>query len=136
MIQWKTGKKYWKYDVRFIFNEERDYSEENTSDNEDFRSTIFNHFSLSLNRKKRVEMRAMRKKQNIFTLQLSIVANAGIAKTKREKQIVFVVERQRWMQCLLIRIKSHNAREASCHQFLWATALRVGLIYPGVAKQN
>ena len=35
----------------------------------------------------------MRKKQNIFTLQLTIVANAGIAKTKREKQIVFVVER-------------------------------------------
>ena len=33
------------------FNEESDYSEENTSDNEDFHSTIFNHFSLSLNRK-------------------------------------------------------------------------------------
>ena len=73
MIQWKSGKKYWKYVVRFIFNEESDYSEENTSDNEDFRSTIFNHFSLSLNRKKRVEMRAMEKKQNIFTLQLPIL---------------------------------------------------------------
>ena len=50
----------------------------------------------------------MRKKLNISTLQLpisyileyeiSISANAVIAKTKREKQIVFVVER--WMQCL------------------------------------
>ena len=50
----------------------------------------------------------MRKKLNISTLQLpisyileyeiSISANADIAKTKREKQIVFVVER--WMQCL------------------------------------
>ena len=78
MIQWKTGKKYWKYDVRFIFNEESDYSEETTSVNEDFRSTIFNHFSLSLNRKKRVEMRAMRKKQNIFMLQLPILLRIRI----------------------------------------------------------
>ena len=33
--------KYWKYDVRFLFNEECDYSEENASYNEEFRSTIF-----------------------------------------------------------------------------------------------
>ena len=33
---------------------------------------FFNHFSLSRNRKKRVVMRAMRKKLNIFTLQLPI----------------------------------------------------------------
>ena len=78
MIQWKRGKKYWKYVVRFIFNEESDYSEENTSDNEDFRSTIFNHFSLSLNRKKSVEMRAMEKKQNIFMLQLPILVHIRI----------------------------------------------------------
>ena len=64
---------------------------------------FFNHFSLSVNREKRVVMRAMRKKLNIFTLQLpiyyileweiSISVNAGIAKTNREKQIVFVTER-------------------------------------------
>ena len=31
---------------------------------------FFNHFSLNLNRKKRVAMRAKKKKLNIFTLQL------------------------------------------------------------------
>ena len=44
------------------YNEESDYSEENASDNEDFRSTIFQPFQLELNRKKYVVMRAMRKK--------------------------------------------------------------------------
>ena len=43
---------------------------------------------MNLNSKKRLVMRAMRKKLNIFRL-----ANADIAKTKREKQILFVVER-------------------------------------------
>ena len=57
--------------------------------------TFFNHFSLSLNSKKRVVMRVMRKKLNIFTLQLPIYyileyeiligANADIAETKQEK---------------------------------------------------
>ena len=37
-----------------------------------FAPPFFNHFSLSLNRKKCVVIRAMRKKLNIFTLQLSI----------------------------------------------------------------
>ena len=37
-----------------------------------FAPPFFNHFSLSLNRNKRVEMRAMRKKLNIFTFQLPI----------------------------------------------------------------
>ena len=53
------------------FNDERDYSEENTSDNEDFCSTIFQPFQFE-QQKKRVVMRAMRKKRNIFTLQLPI----------------------------------------------------------------
>ena len=39
--------------------------------------------------------------------------NAYIAKTRREKLIAFVAER--WMQCLLLRLKSQSAREA-CHQ--------------------
>ena len=50
MIQWK---KYWKYDVRFIFNKESDYSEENTSGNEDFRSTIFQPFQFESEPKKK-----------------------------------------------------------------------------------
>ena len=32
--------KYWKYDWDLCWNEESDYSEENASDNEDFRPTI------------------------------------------------------------------------------------------------
>ena len=37
-----------------------------------FAQTFFNHSSLSLNNTKRVVMRVMRKKLNIFTLQLPI----------------------------------------------------------------
>ena len=37
-----------------------------------FAPPFFNNFSLSLNRKKRVLMKATRKKLNIFTLQLPI----------------------------------------------------------------
>ena len=60
-----------------------------------FAPAFFNHFSLSLSRKKRVVMRAMKKKLNIFMLQLLayyileqeilISANAVIAKMKRAK---------------------------------------------------
>ena len=54
LIQWK---KYWKYDdVTFIFNEESDYFEENTCENEAFRSIILHHG----------------KKLNIITPQLPI----------------------------------------------------------------
>ena len=42
------------FDFRFTLNEGSDYPEENTRDNEELRSTIFNHFSLNLNRKKNV----------------------------------------------------------------------------------
>ena len=82
-----------------------------------FTPPFFNHFSLNLNRKKRVVMRALRKKLYIFTLQLqiyyileqdiSIDANADISKTKQEKQIAFVV--QWWMQCLLLQLKTCTA---------------------------
>ena len=57
-----------------------------------FAPLFLNNFSLNLNRKKRLVMRAMRKKLNIFTAQLLIYnmlkqeistgANADIAKTK------------------------------------------------------
>ena len=103
-------------DLYFI--EESNYSEKNFS-----APPFFNHFSLSLNRQKRAVMRAIRKKLGIVTLQLptyyileqkiSIGANADIAKTKREIQIVFVVKR--WMQCLLFPLKSQSARKLSCH---------------------
>ena len=59
LIQWK---KCWKYDVRFIFNEESDFSEEKTSHKEDFRSTILQPFQFETEQKNRVVMRAMRKK--------------------------------------------------------------------------
>ena len=49
MIHWK---RYWKYNVRFIFNEESDYSEENASDNESFRSTISQPFQFDSEQKK------------------------------------------------------------------------------------
>ena len=48
-MQWK---KYWKYDVRFIFNEESGYSKENKSNNEDFRFTIFQPFQFAPEQKK------------------------------------------------------------------------------------
>ena len=83
------------------FNEENDYSEEHSSENEDFRSTILQPFlfervvNRNRKRKKRVVTRDMTKKLNIFTLQLpiyyileyeiSIGANADIATTKQEK---------------------------------------------------
>ena len=88
-----------------------------------FARPFFNHFSLSLSRKKRVVMRVMRKKLNIFTLQLpiyyilekeiSISVNTDIAKTKREKKIVFAVGS--WTQYLLPRLKSRSTKETS-HQ--------------------
>ena len=74
-----------------------------------FAPPFFNYFSLSLDIKKRAVMRAIRKKLNIFTLQLPI----HYTKTKREVQFVFVVER--WMQCSLFRLKSQRVGELSCH---------------------
>ena len=71
---WSSSERNTENDIKFIFNEESDCSEENTNDDEmkAFTPPFLNHFSLSLNRKKRVVMGVMRKKLNIFTLQLSI----------------------------------------------------------------
>ena len=49
LIQWK---KYWICDVRFIFNEKSDYSKENISSNEVFRSTIFQSFQFEPEQRK------------------------------------------------------------------------------------
>ena len=54
------------------FNEECYYSEENKVTMKTFAPPFLDHFSLSLSRKKRVVMRAMRKKLNIFMRQLPI----------------------------------------------------------------
>ena len=53
-------------------NEKSDYFEENTSDNENVCSTIFQLFQFEPEKKQRVVMRDMRKKLNIFTFQLPI----------------------------------------------------------------
>ena len=53
-------------------NEESYYFEENTCDIEVFAPPFFNYFSLNLKIKKRVVMKAMRKKPILFTLQLLI----------------------------------------------------------------
>ena len=44
-------------------------------------------------------------------LQGNCLWNAAIAKAKRDKHIAFVAER--WMQCLLLRLKPQSTREAS-----------------------
>ena len=54
------------------FNEESDYSDENTCDNKVFRFTILQPFQFEPEQKICVVMRATRKKQNIFKLQLPI----------------------------------------------------------------
>ena len=64
-----------------------------------FAPPFFNHFSLSLNRKKHVVMRALRKTKHIHASALDLLhnrignldligANVGIAKMKQEKYIV------------------------------------------------
>ena len=55
------------------FNEESDYSEENTSDIEDCHSVILQPFQFEPDQKKiRVVIRAMRKKLKVFTLKTPI----------------------------------------------------------------
>ena len=68
-----------------------------------FAPPFFNHFSLSINKKKACSNENYDKETKHFTLKLSIYyileqeiltgANADIAKTKRDKCIVFVAER-------------------------------------------
>ena len=88
-----------------------------------FAPPSFNHFSPSLNRKKRVVMRAMRKKLNIFTLELSSYyirignlnkCKCGHCKNEARKIDCFCC-REVWMQCLLVRQKSQSNREESHH---------------------
>ena len=76
------------------FNEESDYSEENTCGNKFFHSTILQPFQFNPEQKNH-EKETMKKKLNIFThplliyyileKEISAGTNADIAKTKREK---------------------------------------------------
>ena len=66
-----------------VFNEESDYFDQNTSDTEDFCSTILQSFQLEPEEKKSVLMRAMREKLNLFTLQLPIYS--GTLENKARK---------------------------------------------------
>ena len=59
-------------------NEESDYCGENTSDDEDFRSTILQPFQFQPEQKS-VVMRALRKKLNILTLLAADLINITIA---------------------------------------------------------
>ena len=52
LIHRQTGKKYWKYNVRFVFTEKSDYSEENTRGNEDFCPAIFQPFQFESQQRK------------------------------------------------------------------------------------
>ena len=111
--------------------------------NEHFHSTIFQPFQFEPEQKKTCRNESHEKETKHITLQLliyyileqefSIGANMGIAKTKGEKQTVFVIERP--MQCLLLLLKK-NPRARGKHlaiQLLWATArllvTSVNLIY-------
>ena len=54
------------------FNEESDYSEENINGNVVFRATVLQPFYFEPEKEKTCGNENQRKKQNIFTLQLSI----------------------------------------------------------------
>ena len=68
------------------FNEESDFSDENTSNNEDF-SSILNNFSLSLNRKICVVMERKESLQLFkpHNWKISIGINIDVVKKKKEK---------------------------------------------------
>ena len=156
--KWKCYDRFWIF-VKFWsseWNTENKMSELYFNEESDiFWGRYMCQWSLSLHRsstisgwvwkeKRRVVVKAMRKKLSISTLQLpicyileyeiSISANADIAKTKREKQIVFVVEK--WMQCLSYYITLYYRGVQGKHlaiQLLWASArllvTRASLVY-------
>ena len=101
------------------FNEESDYSEENTCDNKVFCSTILQPFQFEPEQKKTCGNESHERETKlihasyILQQEISIGANVDIQKAKREKQIAFVVER--WMPCLLLRLKSWSAWEKFRH---------------------
>ena len=98
MIQWK---KHWNYHSHLYFSEKSDYSEDNTSDNENFRFTILQPFQIEPKHQKTYCNESQEEENKHIYVRLpvyykleyeiSIGANLDITKTKRE--IVFVAER-------------------------------------------
>ena len=83
----------------------------------------------------------------ILEKEISTGANTDIAKMRRGKKIIFAVDR--WMQCLLLWLKSRSVREASCHADFMSNCLAVShtcllyrhrrwvfLFVPGVDERN
>ena len=74
--------------LNLYFNEKCDYSEENTSDNEDFGSTIYQQFQFESEQKKTCGNESHEKEiKHIYTSNADLLL-IRIGKTKRE--IVFV----------------------------------------------
>ena len=88
-------KKYWDYNVRFIFNEGNDYSEEKKSGNEGFCSTIFQRFQFEHEQKETCGIESHEKEtKHIYTSAANLlhirIGNHNYwkwrhCKTKREK---------------------------------------------------
>ena len=85
---------------RLYFNEESDYSEENKCDNE-------------VHHRKNIHASAADLLHTLLEQEIATGANEDIAKSKRKKQIVFIVDW--WMQYLLLRLKSQSAKEVCRH---------------------
>ena len=114
---------------------------------------FFNNFCFSLNRKKRVVMRFMRNKLNLFTLQLPIFIYwckyRHCQNETREIDCPCCPVVQRWTQYLSLKLKSWSAREASHHPafmgdcptfshmcYPYLPSRWVFLLVPGVAERN
>ena len=130
-----SGIKFWSSErntentmLHLYFNEKSDYSE-----NEVFRSTIERNYTysrlscrfitysirignLDWCKYQKQPLEVFCKKRCYLKLtgnSCTCFWNANIAITKREILIVFVAES--WIECLLFRLKSQSAREASHH---------------------
>ena len=132
------------------FNGEIDYSEENTSDNEDFRSTIFQRLQFEPEQKKMWCKESHEKETK--DIHVSDVDLLHINRKSRPVQmwtlqkrseIALVVER--WMQSLLLWLKLWGVREVSHHPVFmgncrtikpYRPSRSVLLFIPGIAEQN
>ena len=100
------------------FNEQSDYSDENTCGNEVFRLpfltiSVWAWTDESAAALLHIRIGNLQKALQKWSIEIWLMI-------KRNKEIdVFVVER--WIQCLLFRIKSQSARGHLAIQFLWAS---------------
>ena len=102
----------------FYFNKESDYSEENISDKEDFRSAILQFFQFEPNRKKRVVMRAMRKKLQKqlairrYSSKYAFLKIWQISQENTRDWSPFLIQLQAWSLATLL--KTHSTKVFSC----------------------